>query len=59
MFLSILVIALVIGLAWLIRKGTKGTPFAHRCPCTPYVAHLKWREEGDTPPKGRKREHLW
>lgn len=56
MFWSILVIALVIGLAWLIRKGTKGTPFAHRCPCTPYVAHLKWREQGDTPPKGQKRE---
>ena len=59
MFWSILVIALVIILAWLIRKGVKGTPFAHRCPCTPYVAHLKWRENGDTPPEGKKPEQLW
>lgn len=56
---SLLVIALVLALAWLIRRGTRGTPFVHRCPCTPYMEHLKWRENSDVPPEGKKQEHLW
>lgn len=59
MLWSFLVIILVVALAWLIQKGAKGTPFAHRCPCTPYVEHLKWREESDTPPENKKPEQLW
>ncbi len=59
MFWIFLSIAFIAILAWLMRKAVKGTVFAHRCPCTPYIEHLRWREKGASLPKGQKNEQLW
>lgn len=48
--------AAVIILALGIRKAAKGTPFARRCPCTPYIEHLRHVEEGS---QKHRKENLW
>jgi hypothetical protein len=41
-------------LAFLFFKATKGTRFVGSCPCAGNAEHLRWREESDTPPGGKK-----
>lgn len=56
MIAAILVIAAILILAFFIRKAVKGTPFAHKCPCTPYIEHLR---SGEGKPGPHKKENLW
>lgn len=56
MIWSLLAIAAILILAFYIRKAAKGTPFAHKCPCTPYIEHLRGKERENAP---HKQENLW
>lgn len=56
MWWSILLLLAIAFLALGIKKATRGTPFEHRCPCTPYIEHLRWVENPDSK---AKRENLW
>ena len=53
---AILLVGAILVLAWFIRKASKGTPFAHKCPCTPYIEHLRSAEQENAP---HKKEDLW
>ena len=55
MWAFLLILAIFI-LAFFIRKATKGTAFAHKCPCTPYIEHLRPIEQKG---EGQKKEDLW
>ncbi len=53
----ILSIVFILGLALAIRKASKGTAFAHKCPCTPYIEHLRGVENEKE--QVHKKENLW
>lgn len=59
MIWSLIVIALVLLLAYFIRKAVKGTVFRGKCPCTPYVEHLRWLEGEPESRQIKKKENLW
>ena len=56
MIFAVLALTAICVLAFFIRKAVKGTPFAHKCPCTPYIEHLRSLENADAP---HKKEDLW
>lgn len=56
MIMAIFIIVAILVLAFFIRKAVKGTPFAHKCPCTPYIEHLR-SNEGKA--NAHKKENLW
>ncbi len=58
MIRALVALVFVLGLAYAIRRAAKGTPFARRCPCTPYIKHLCWLEKGEKR-EDKKRENLW
>lgn len=58
MLWGILALIFIPALAYALRKGTSGTPFANNCACTPRIDHLRWLENGEKR-EDKKRETLW
>lgn len=57
MWWALISILFILILAIFLRKATRGTPFAHKAGCTPYIEHLRGMEQDSKPE--HKQENLW
>lgn len=53
----LLCVAAILALAFFLRKAAKGTPFAHKSACAPYLEHLRGLENDAA--QVHKKENLW